>query len=137
MIQVARLLLLLFSRSVVSRLFATLWSAAPQAFLSFTISWSLFKLMPYRSNQIGKLQRNLQVVQGRFLERMFLTGSKELTQNSLACFINYRNPIFRFLVQSSHSVMTNHNILVKKEEKSPSYSMYEIHTQSQYIIMYF
>ena len=32
--------------------------------------------------------------------------------------------------------MTNHTIFVKKEEKSPSYSRYEIHTQSQYIIMY-
>lgn len=28
--------------------------------------------------------------------------------------------------------MANSNILVKKEEKNPSYSMYEIHPQSQY-----
>ena len=38
------LLLLLFSHSVVI-LFATLWTVAPQASLSFTISWSLLKLM--------------------------------------------------------------------------------------------
>ena len=31
------------------RLFATLWTAACQASLSFTISWSLLKLMPFES----------------------------------------------------------------------------------------
>ena len=31
------------------RLFATPWAAARQAFLSFTISWSLFKLMSIES----------------------------------------------------------------------------------------
>ena len=45
-IQLWMLLLLLFSRSVVSNwLFATPWTAACQASLFFIISWSLLKLM--------------------------------------------------------------------------------------------
>ena len=36
---------MLFSCSVVSNLFVTPWTTAHQASLSFTISWSLFKLM--------------------------------------------------------------------------------------------
>ena len=41
--------LLLFSHSVVSRLFVIPWTTARQASLSFTISWSLLKLMSIES----------------------------------------------------------------------------------------
>ena len=42
-------ILLLFSRSVIVWLFATQWTAARQASLFFTISWSLLKLMSMES----------------------------------------------------------------------------------------
>ena len=42
-------LLLLFSHSVVSDSFVTPWTAACQASLSFTISWSLLKPMSIKS----------------------------------------------------------------------------------------
>ena len=45
---ICMLLLLLFSRSVVSDS-VTPWTAACQAFLSFTISWSLLKPIPIES----------------------------------------------------------------------------------------
>ena len=43
------MLLLLFSCSVIIQLFVTPWTAAHQASVSFTISWSLLKLMSIES----------------------------------------------------------------------------------------
>ena len=76
---------LLFGHSVVSGLFATPWTAAHQASLSFTIFWSLLKLMSIES----VMPSNLLILCHRLLLLPSIFPSIRVFSNELALHIKW------------------------------------------------